>query len=342
MSDNIRAEMKWVSEPDEDYVCPLSEETQEMAKEELREDNNARTQALASMREWIIQNPRIKNCRLDTRFLVRFLRSKKFSVVQAQEALERYILLRQTFGIAFNNLDITIPMMVDLTDLGYLFACPKRDSKGRRVIVARPGVFDLDKFTNADMCRIHGIVYETLMEDEENQVRGFVHFADGAGVGFAHLTLFTIKEAVRIVKNGEKTLPMRHKEVHVINAHPSMKFALDFGMSLISDKIKKRVHFYTSIGECHKEELIEKDILPKEYGGTIPMSEMITLWKEEMANAHPTLMSHDKMAVNEEMYSAQAREGAVSALRSNRINCGSEDSDAMYGITGNFRKLEVD
>lgn len=65
------------------------------------------------------------------------------------------------------------------------------------------GVFDLDLFTNADMCRLHGIVYETLMEDEENQIRGYVHFADGQGVGFSYLTLFTIKEAVRIVKNGE-------------------------------------------------------------------------------------------------------------------------------------------
>lgn len=53
------------------------------------------------------------------------------------------------------------------------------------------------------MCRIHGIVYETLMEDEENQIRGYVHFNDGQGVGFSHLTLFTPKEAVRIVKNGE-------------------------------------------------------------------------------------------------------------------------------------------
>lgn len=59
------------------------------------------------------------------------------------------------------------------------------------------------KFTNADMCRIHGMVYETLMEDEDNQVRGYVHLADGQGVGFPYLTLFTIKEAVRIVKNGE-------------------------------------------------------------------------------------------------------------------------------------------
>jgi hypothetical protein len=41
------------------------------------------------------------------------------------------------------------------------------------------------------------------MEDEMNQVHGYIHFADGAGVGLHYLTLFTPREAVRIVKNGE-------------------------------------------------------------------------------------------------------------------------------------------
>lgn len=50
---------------------------------------------------------------------------------------------------------------------------------------------------------MHGIVYETLMEEEKSQIHGFVHFADGVGVSFPHLTLFTPKEAIRIVKNGE-------------------------------------------------------------------------------------------------------------------------------------------
>lgn len=71
------------------------------------------------------------------------------------------------------------------------------------MIFFQTGVFDPYKYTNADMCKIHAITYEALMEDEESQVRGFVHFADGAGVSFPHLTLFTPKEAVRIVKNGE-------------------------------------------------------------------------------------------------------------------------------------------
>lgn len=65
------------------------------------------------------------------------------------------------------------------------------------------GVFDPYKYTNQDMCRVMAICYETLLEDEENQVRGVVHYADGSGVSFPHLTLFTPKEAVRIVKNGE-------------------------------------------------------------------------------------------------------------------------------------------
>jgi hypothetical protein len=57
------SDRKWVTEPDE-YVCTLSEELQTMAEEELREDKHSRQTALASMREWIKQNPRIKNCRM--------------------------------------------------------------------------------------------------------------------------------------------------------------------------------------------------------------------------------------------------------------------------------------
>ncbi|CAG9826419.1 unnamed protein product [Diabrotica balteata] len=331
---------KGLAEPDV-YVCTLSPETQRIAKEELREDEHTRQTALASMREWIMQNPKIKLCRLDGKFLLRFLRFKKFHVTLAQECLERYILLRQTFGVAFNCLDITIPMMNDLTDLGYMFACPKRDRLGRRVIFYRPGVFDLYSFSNADMCRIHGVVYETLLEDEENQVRGFVHVADGQGVGFPYLTLFSIKEAVRIVKNGEKTLPMRHKEVHGMHVLPTMKFAVDFGMSLISEKIRSRVRLYSNIQDMISSGHIEVDILPKEYGGTMPMAEMIALWKKELYAAHPILMSHDRMEVNEDLFTEKAKEGAVSALKRNVTSCGSE-GDSLCGITGNFRRLEVD
>lgn len=335
------AVVEWVTEED-NYECKLSNETKILAKNELREDKNTRDQALEQMRSWIKLNPRIKNCRLDAQFLLRFLRCKKFNVPMAQETIERYLLLRQVYHPAFTHLDVMEPTMEELLSLGYLFATPGRDHKGRRVIVARPGVFDPHKYTNADMCKIHAITYEALMEDEESQIRGFVHFADGAGVSFPHLTLFTPKEAVRIVKNGERTVPMRHKEVHAINAHPSLKFALDFGMSLISEKIKSRVKIYTSLEDALNNKM-DASMLPKEYGGTMPMKEMIDLWRQELLEIRPILLSHDKMQVCLDQYSEKAREGAVSALKQG-FGCssvGSSDS-MMCGISGSFRKLEVD
>lgn len=52
----------------------------------------------------------------------------------------------------------------------YVFPSPRRDHKGRRVIIYRPGVFDPHKQTNEDMLRIHAITVETLLENEEDQV----------------------------------------------------------------------------------------------------------------------------------------------------------------------------
>lgn len=85
------------------------------------------------------------------------------------------------------------------------------------------------------------LLHETFMEDERTQVNGLTYFVDGEGVSMPYLTLITPKEAFRLVKNTERTVPTRHKEGHGINCPPALKFAFDFGMSIIADKFKKRI-----------------------------------------------------------------------------------------------------
>lgn len=65
------------------------------------------------------------------------------------------------------------------------------------------------------------------------------------------------------------------------------------------------------------------------------------LWRKELEASHERLLSHDEFKVREEMYSEKEKEGAVSALKQTIGSCGSV-GDSMYGVTGNFRKLEVD
>lgn len=73
---------------------------------------------------------------------------------------------------------------------------------------------------------------------------------------------------------------MRHKEIYGVNVHPTVKFALDFGMGLISEKIRKRVRLYISPTEVE----IDKKLLPQEYGGVMPMKEMIGKYNPQTKN----------------------------------------------------------
>ncbi|XP_058467322.1 alpha-tocopherol transfer protein-like [Malaya genurostris] len=330
---------KAISPPDE-YVFRFSEELRKVAEEELGETDDRREHALAILRDWAEKNPRIAKIRMDAVFLLKFLRAKKFCIPVVQENIERFLLLRHTKDeLLFKNLDCHQPNLSKLLDLGFMFALPKRDRNGRRVIFYRPGVFDMNQFTNGDMLRVASICVETLLADEENQIRGVVHAGVGTGIGLQYLTLFTIKEAVRLAKNGERLVPMRHREMHGCNINPALKIAVDWGLSLISEKLRNRVRLYTDI----KDIQMDKSLLPKEYGGVMPAVEMIKLWKEEVEAYRSTLLKDDEMAVHLYMYSEAARNGSVSALKQSLNGCSAASGDnSTYGLAGSFRKLEVD
>ncbi|XP_053698268.1 alpha-tocopherol transfer protein-like [Sabethes cyaneus] len=330
---------KAISPPD-DYVFSFSDELRKLAEDELGETDDRREHALKILREWAEKNPRIAKIRMDSVFLLKFLRAKKFCIPVVQENIERYILLKHAKDeLLFKNLDCHQPSLSKLLNLGFMFALPQRDKNGRRVIFYRPGVFDMNEFINADMLRLAGICVETLMADEENQIRGVVHAGVGTGIGLQYLTLFTIKEAVRLAKNGERLVPMRHREMHGCNINPALKIAVDWGLSLISEKLRNRVRLYTDI----KDIQMDKSLLPKEYGGVMPIAEMIRLWRDEVEAYRATLLKDDEMSVHLHMYSDAARNGSIRSLKQNLNACSVDSADnSTYGLAGSFRKLEVD
>lgn len=137
---------------------------------------------------------------------------------------------------------------------------------------------------------------------------------------------------------------MRHKEFHGTMINPAMKYVLDFGMSLMSDKLRSRVRFHTKLDD---EGCVDKNLLPSEYGGKMPMREMIELFKKELEEKRSLILSHDTMTVRFEMYPEAVRLGSTRSLQ---IPLDSppeafEEKLDMYGMSGaqgSFRKLEID
>ncbi|XP_015586941.1 clavesin-2 isoform X2 [Cephus cinctus] len=305
------------------YECGLSNEAQVAARTELREDEKTREQALEQFRHWIQKHPTIRKCRTDAVFLLRFLRTKKFSVPMAQDMLERYLTIRQLYPNWFQNLDIEDPDIEAIIDSGYLVPLLERDENGRQVILSCAGRFDPYKYTSAQMARAHSLVVESLMDHEENQVRGYTHVNDESGLTMGHVSAWSLTDIRNMLRCIQNSTPMRHKETHFINIPSCATKIIEFAVSLLNDKLRARIHIHKSLDEL--KQAINPKILPKEYGGKIPLSEMIASFKKTLHAKRDQLKALDDMYIE----------------ISPKDSCAAS-SEGLGGISGSFRKLEVD
>ena len=93
----------------------------------------------------------------------------------------------------------------------YIFVLAERDSLGRKIVFSRAAAVDSHSPTSGyDIMTIHTLVYDVLMQDEENQIRGIVHIADVAGLQPSHFTIFPPKYSFRIGKNTEVIIRYRY------------------------------------------------------------------------------------------------------------------------------------
>ncbi|KAL0100154.1 hypothetical protein PUN28_019531 [Cardiocondyla obscurior] len=304
------------------YKSTLDAETLETARLELREDDSSREQTLEQFRHWIEKHPRIKKCRTDSLFLLRFLRTKKFSLPMAQDMLERYLTVRQLYPHWFQKLDINDPELEAIIDNGYIVALPKRDQQGRKVLMSCAGRFDATKYSSAHMARIHSLVSEALLDDERSQVHGYVYLNDEAGLTMNHFSTWSFTDMRNVLRCIQNCMPARNKGTHIINIPNSVAKILEFGISLLNDKFKKRILIHRNIDEL--KEAVDPKILPKEYGGEIPLSEMIDEFKKELKKKRDELVALDDMYIEITPKDYQ------------------EANEEFGGICGSFRKLEVD
>ncbi|CAH1389628.1 unnamed protein product [Nezara viridula] len=312
----------------EKIECTLTKEVEKLAKKELREDETIKEQTLAQFRDWIRKNHDLQNIRIDANFLLRFLRTKKYSLPAAQVMLLKYLNLRQTFKHLMFDLDYLDPPVMELINKGYLFPSPIRDKHGRRVIIGISEYLDAHKYSRIDMSKVHAITYEVLMEDEQNQIVGFTHFGDFKHVSAAHLTIWSPTEFATVFRWGEQSVPMRHKEIHFLNVPSPLKYAYDFVKSLMSSKIRERLMVHNNLAELHAN--LDPKVLPKEYGGDIPMAEMIEMWKKELAEKRERLLALDHMKLLD------------NSCLSKKGKNGNNRSIDTTSVIGSFRKLEVD
>lgn len=124
-------------------------------------------------------------------------------------------------------------------------------------------------------------------------------------------------------------MPINHREIHVLNVNKAVKFIFDLGVSQMTE-VKKKIKFHSKSDDI--QNIIEPSLLPLEYGGEMPMADMIESFKKELEETRDLLLTYDLLFETAEYRAGYSRKSGE--LPSNR-------SDSL-GLGGSFKKLEID
>jgi hypothetical protein len=118
------------------------------------------------------------------------------------------------------------------------------------------------------------VVFESLLEDEDNQVLGFHYILDEGGITANHiLKLWNPTEIGKIWGTTEKGMPMRHKRMDFVKLPTFLGYVFDFAKRMMSNKLQSRMVVHKDSSSLTKD--LDTKLLPMEYGGVVPMAEMI-------------------------------------------------------------------
>uniref|UniRef100_A0A182NKC3 CRAL-TRIO domain-containing protein n=1 Tax=Anopheles dirus TaxID=7168 RepID=A0A182NKC3_9DIPT len=311
---------------DDEYDEPTGPATIAETLEAIRENRPLAEQNLALLRDWIAKHPHIGSCRTDARFLLRFLRSKKHSFLAASQTLERYLAARALHPAWFQRLDIRDPELADLTDVGFLYALKEHDANGCLVALCDWGLIDTKRYTLDHSNRMHALLLEAYGEDTLAQCAGAIIIFDFRHVQLAHHSIVSLSVLRQLARYINNAVPIRCQGIHAVNVPAGAMWILNGLISFLNEKIRSRFSISRDYDEL--AEKIDRNILPKEYGGKEPKSEHIRAFREQCERYRDRLLAMDEMAIDLDHSEPYSRQAML--------------DDIEGGAVGSFRKLELD
>lgn len=224
----------------DDEILELDPVCEAQAKA-LGEDETIRRQSIQQLREWIAKHPGIKRCRTDAPFLLRFLRTNKYSFLKSTKMLESFLNCRTLHKDWFHGLDVDEPDLSRLTDGGYLFSLPQRDAKGRVVFFSCSSGFDPNRSLMANAIKANHMIGEIYYETNEVQCAGCVVIFDMEKTDMNVLGLLSVQDIRSLVDLFNNGCTVRIQEMHFLNTQKVARTLANMVLQLMTEKIRNRV-----------------------------------------------------------------------------------------------------
>ncbi|XP_015127409.1 alpha-tocopherol transfer protein-like isoform X2 [Diachasma alloeum] len=246
---------------------PPSTEMQEVARKELRESPDLQRQAVAELRELLKKETDLK-CPLDNEsWLIRFLRPCKYYPESAAKLVKEYYAFKVKHSNVYDGLKPSREK--NIFEHNILTVLPNRDQHGRRILIIELGKKWKHNKVSLDEVFKGAVLYlEAAMLEPISQIAGAVVIFDMDGLSLQQTWQFTPPFAKRIVDWLQDAVPLRIKNIHIVNQPYIFNMVFALFKPFLRAKLKERIVFHgTDRKSLHQ--YISPKCLPECYGGTV-------------------------------------------------------------------------
>lgn len=128
------------------------------------------------------------------------------------------------------------------TDSNIVNILTTRDQKGRRVLIVNCGdQWDPKQVSSDQLFRMFYLVQIVAQLEAVTQIMGVVVIMDFSGLSMKQIRGLTPQFSLRLLSFIQDAMPLRLKEVHIINQPFIFKMVWAIFKPFIKDKLKKRV-----------------------------------------------------------------------------------------------------
>ncbi|KYM98122.1 Alpha-tocopherol transfer protein-like protein [Cyphomyrmex costatus] len=278
---------------------------------------------IQSLREWCEKQQHLP--KIEDSFLALFLHSNYYQIESTKNKIENYYTIRTLLQNEFCNRDpLKENGLQQIFKTATVFPLNGLTKEGCKM-----AFFSLLDSDPSSYDWLYGFKYSTMSLDihllMDGTTNGIIFIADASKFSFGHVKRMNPLVIKKYAYYVQEAAPIRFKAVHIINTSPAMELF----MSLIKPFIKKEfidtIHFHSSLESL--SEYISVDALPNETGGKA--GSVHKLAEIEMKKIQDYrewfLLDESARRVNE-------------ALRIGK----NKTTNDLFGIEGNFRKLDID
>lgn len=308
--------------PDEPYQCTLTAALLKKAEDELKEKDTWRDRDIQALRDMVLAHKGLKS-RIDSGFLLRFLRARKFDYDRAYALLINYFTVRAVNAEVLREL--TPHAVSHVYDACIVSLLPHRDEEGRNILYFRPGKWNPNDMPMMDILRTNILNLELAVMSEETQVNGVVLIGNMIGLGLIHtknIDRNTVRIMTRLI---QESFPLRFKRIHIVNEPTIFGAVFAVVKPFLKEKTVSRLTFHGSSIESLKKHF-DSSILPEELGGLLPSGDQLAaIWKVKAFEHQPMF---------EEMLKYKIE--IVTEITTSR------NEEAIECLVGTYKKLNVD